>query len=84
MPRLSRGKGVKLINVPAKRYLEGQEKVIDAVVFREGDSLRIYAGKQHMRLKSADLEHFAGARAQRGRTLPKGYRRPDAIDAESQ
>ncbi len=84
MPRLSRGKGVKLINVPAKRYLEGQEKVIDAVVFREGDSLRIYAGKQHMRLKPADLEHFAGARAQRGRTLPKGYRRPDAIDAESQ
>jgi topoisomerase-4 subunit A len=80
MPRLSRGKGVKLINIPTARYRAQEERLVDAVVFREGDVLKIHAGKQHMRLKPADIDVYLGARAQRGRALPKGYRRPEAIN----
>jgi len=49
-------------------------------VFREGDALRLYAGKQSMRLKPSDIDTFAGSRAQRGRALPRGYQRPTAIE----
>ena len=80
MPRLSRGKGVKLINIPTARYRAQEERLVDAVVFREGDVLKIHAGKQHMRLKAADIDVYLGARAQRGRALPKGYRRPETIN----
>jgi len=80
MPRLSRGKGVKLINIPTARYRAQEERLVAAVVFREGDVLKIHAGKQHMRLKPADIDVYLGARAQRGRALPKGYRRPEAIN----
>ena len=33
-----------------------------------------------MRLKPADIDVYLGERAQRGRALPKGYRRPEAIN----
>ena len=48
MPRLSRGKGVKLINIPTARYRAQEERLVAVVVFREGDVLKIHAGKQHM------------------------------------
>ena len=80
LPLLSRGKGVKLVNIPASRYKSGEEKLVGIAVFREGDSLQLYAGKQHMRLKPSDVENFIGARAQRGRALPRGYKRPTAIE----
>ena len=80
MPRLSRGKGVKLINIPTARYRAQEEWLVAAVVFQEGDVLKIHAGKQHMRLKPADIDVYLGERAQRGRALPKGYRRPEAIN----
>ena len=84
MPVLAKGKGVKIINVPAARYRSGEEKVISVVVFQEGQRLRIHSGRQHMKLKPSDFEHYVGARAQRGRALPRGYRQPSAIEAGDQ
>ena len=84
MPVLAKGKGVKIINVPVARYRSGEEKVISVVVFQEGQRLRIHSGRQHMKLKPSDFEHYVGARAQRGRALPRGYRQPSAIEAGSQ
>jgi topoisomerase-4 subunit A len=54
------------------------------VVFQEGQRLRIHSGRQHMKLKPSDFEHYVGARAQRGRALPRGYRQPSAIEAGNQ
>ncbi|XXK21387.1 DNA topoisomerase IV subunit A [Arenicellales bacterium nBUS_48] len=80
LPQLNRGKGVKLINIPAARHKAGDEKLQSVAVFREGDSLRLFAGKQHMRLKPKDIDTFVGSRAQRGRALPRGYKRATAVD----
>ena len=77
---LPKGKGVKLINIPGPRHKAGEEKLVGVAVFREGDALRLYAGKQNMRLKPSDIDTFAGSRAQRGRALPRGYQRPTAIE----
>ena len=80
LPQLNRGKGVKLINIPAARHKAGDEKLQSVAVFREGDSLRLFAGKQHMRLKPKDIDTFVGTRAQRGRALPRGYKRATGVE----
>ena len=80
LPLLPKGKGVKLINIPGPRHKAGEEKLTAVAVFREGDALRLFAGKQNMRLKPSDIDTFAGSRAQRGRVLPRGYQRPTAIE----
>ena len=83
LPRMARGKGVKLMNIPTAKYKAGQEKIVDLVVFREGEHLRLTAGRQHMTLKPADFEPYVGSRAQRGRVLPRGYKRPERIEVET-
>ena len=82
LPRLAKGKGVKLMNVPSPKYRSGEEKIADLVAFQKGDRLRVWAGRQHMKLKPSDFELYIGNRAQRGRVLPRGYRRPDAIEID--
>jgi topoisomerase-4 subunit A len=83
LPRMARGKGVKLMNIPKVKYRAGEEKIADLAVFQEGDQLTVIAGRQHMRLKPRDLEVYIGSRAQRGRVLPRGYKRPERIKVES-
>ena len=51
LPQMARGKGVKLMNIPAAKYKSGHEKIVDLVVFQDGDQLRLTAGRQHMTLK---------------------------------
>ena len=82
LPVMSKGKGVKIINVPTARYKSGEEKLVAVVVFREGDKLRLYSGKQHMKLKPADIDLYLGSRAQRGGNLPRGYRQPTALEID--
>ena len=49
------------------------------MVFKDGQKLLVHAGKRYRRLKSAEMDDYWGARAQRGRLLPKGYRQVDKI-----
>ena len=83
LTRLSRGKGIKLINIPGTKYKDGEERVTGLAVFREGEHLRIASGKRHLNLKPADFDTYVGSRSKRGRFLPKGFRRPHAIEALS-
>ena len=82
LPQMARGKGVKLMNIPAAKYKSGHEKIADLAVFQDGDQLRLTAGRQHMTLKPTDFEAYVGSRAQRGRVLPRGYKRPERIEVE--
>lgn len=85
MPRRSKGKGLKLINIPKSKYRENhedrEERVVDLAVFREGERLHIASGKRHLNLKPADFDNYVGSRSQRGRFLPKGFRQPYSIAA---
>jgi len=44
-------------------------------------SVTIHAGKRHITLKGADLEHYIGERGRRGRKLPRGFQKVDALTA---
>jgi len=82
LPQLARGKGVKLINIPKAKYQEG-ERVLGLAVFRKGEFLRINSGKRPLNIGRAEFENYTGARATRGRVLPRGFRQVKSIVAMS-
>ena len=73
---------MKLLNITTTKYKSGEEKLADVAVFKRGDQLRITAGRQHMNLKSSDMDNYIGSRAQRGRMLPRGYKNAEKIEAD--
>ncbi|HEV8241612.1 MAG TPA: DNA topoisomerase IV subunit A [Thermoanaerobaculia bacterium] len=82
LPQMPRGKGVKLLNIPAKR--QGQERLVAPVVLAPGATLRVHSGKRFYQIKKSDLEHFQGARAQRGGRLPRGFQNVTALEVVGQ
>lgn len=82
LPQLSRGKGVKLINIPKKAYAGG-ERALGVAVFREGEFLRITSGKRALNIGRAEFDAYVGERAKRGRFLPRGFRNAQSIEARA-
>ncbi len=79
LPELAKGKGNKLINVPTAAFKAGEEQMIAAVVLSEDQELVVRAGQRHLRLKHKDLDNYMGERARRGRKLPRGFQKVDAL-----
>ncbi len=82
LPQLSRGKGNKIINIPAKRLKSGQERVVSVAVIGPENKLVVYSGQRHMRLGYHELEQYEGSRGKRGSLLPRGYRKVDKLAVE--
>jgi topoisomerase-4 subunit A len=79
LPGLAKGKGVKLINIPTKKYKEGAEKMIAATVVPEEGNLQIVTATRTMTLKWNDLDDYYGDRALRGSLLPQGWRKVERL-----
>lgn len=75
LPRLTKGKGNKLMNLLAS---EGEE-VMSVLPLRIGEKLTVHAGARHMTLTMKDLEHYQGERGRRGQKLPRGFQKVDGI-----
>lgn len=82
VPELARGKGNKLINIPRNAAQAG-ECVVGAVALGEQDRLIVRAGARHLALRRRDLEAYLGERGRRGRKLPRGFQRVDALEAQA-
>ena len=82
VPRLNRGKGVKIQNVNTKKLVSREEFVVSITSVPAGGSLVIHAGKRHLTLKAADLETYVGDRGRKGTKLPRGLQRVDRLSAE--
>ncbi len=81
LPELARGKGNKILGIPSAKYKSGDERMIGVAVLAADESLQIFSGKRRMQLKPAELEHYFGSRGQRGRLLPRGWRKVERIRA---
>ncbi len=79
LPRLGRGKGIKIINIPKARVAERVEFMAHLCVFSEVDTVILTSGKRKMSLGIKDLEHYQGERARRGLKLPRGFQRVDTV-----
>lgn len=81
LPQIARGKGNKLIGIPAQRVRERQEIVVGLTVVPAGTKLRVVAGKSSKVLSGEQLEPFRAARGKRGTLLPRGLRRAERLEA---
>lgn len=82
LPELSRGKGNKIISMPANKSETHPEHLVAIVVLSPQQSLLIHSGKKALELKPKDLKHYQGERARRGYLLPRGVRRVDALSVK--
>jgi topoisomerase-4 subunit A len=83
MPALARGRGNKLFGIEAKKFAKGEEAVVAAVVLPQGAPLKVLSGKRTMTLKSRDMQEYEGERARRGKMLPRGWRKVDALAVDA-
>ncbi len=80
LPEMARGKGNKIIGIPAKRVVEREEFVVALAVVPQGQSLTAHAGKRYIVLKAGDLDSYQGERGRRGSKLPRGFQRVDRVE----
>lgn len=82
LPSLGKGKGNKLMSIPAAKAQSREEYVKVLSIVPDGASLKISAGKRNMTLTFDDLTHYQGERGRRGNKLPRGLQRVDSIEVE--
>ena len=80
LPKLGRGKGNKIISIPSARAADRVELMTQLAILNDSDSLTLYAGRRHVTLKPADLEHYNGERGRRGNKLPRGFQKVDSVE----
>ncbi|MCK5639601.1 MAG: DNA topoisomerase IV subunit A, partial [Gammaproteobacteria bacterium] len=79
LPKLAKGKGNKIIGIPSAKVATREEFVLDILVVPKGESISAIAGKRHINLSPADLQHYRGERGRRGNKLPRGFQRVDGL-----
>ena len=82
LPQMSRGKGIKIINIPSAKLKSREEFVAAIDCIQDGEKLTVFAGKKHKTMKAAEVDEFAGERGRRGRKLPRGYQKVDSLQVE--
>ena len=83
LPQMPRGKGVKLVQIPAAKLKTGEETLKAVAVVGEGRSVRLVAGSRHFTLKPRDLDAYRAERGKRGGRLPRGFQRVEALEIVS-
>jgi topoisomerase-4 subunit A len=81
LPALERGKGNKLIGLPAGKRGQPRPTAVAVAAVPQGGSLVVYSGKRTLTLKPSDLDRYAAERGRRGAALPRGFQRVDALGA---
>lgn len=84
LPQLSKGKGNKIISIPALRAQTREEYMVAIATVPADATVTLLAGKRKLTLKPADIEHYRGERGRRGNKLPRGLQRVDAVRIEPQ
>ena len=79
VPALARGKGQRLLGIPPKALREDGERVVALAALGEKDKLVAHAGARHLTLRFRELANYIGARAGRGRMLPRGFQKVDRL-----
>ncbi len=80
LPSLARGKGSKIVHIPAKKAAAREELLTHLAVFSPGSHLVVHAGRQHFTLKPGNIADFQGERGRRGRALPRGFQKVERLE----
>lgn len=72
LPVLSKGKGNKIVTIPAANAKDRSELLIKLLLISGQASLEFHSGKRKLTLKPEDLQKFRAERGRKGSTLPRG------------
>ena len=78
-PVMSKGKGIKFINIPSAKLKANEETVQHVVLVQDGEAITLECGKKHKKMPAAEVDEYAAERGRRGLKLPRGYRSVDQI-----
>ncbi|ANJ66201.1 DNA topoisomerase IV subunit A [Halothiobacillus diazotrophicus] len=73
IPVLGKGKGNKLLS--GKAGIE----IVAVCALKDGEWLKVQSGARSVTLRGTDFDNYRGARASRGRLLPRGFQRVDGL-----
>jgi len=82
LPQMPKGKGIKIINIPAAKLKSGEESATAITVMGESDNLYVRAKDSTKVMKAKDMEPYVGERGQRGKKLPLKLRDVDVLRKE--
>lgn len=71
LPALSKGKGNKIVTIPAANAKERSELLVRLLLISDQASLEFHSGKRKIVLKPEDLQKFRAERGRKGSTLPR-------------
>ena len=83
LPAIAKGKGNKIIQIPAKRARERQELLTHLCLIPAEGTLTIFAGKRFFKLTAGNLSQYVGERGRRGKKLPRGFQNVDRLESEA-
>ena len=72
LPALSKGKGNKIVTIPAANAKERSELLVKLLLISDQASLEFHSGKRKIVLKPEDLQKFRAERGRKGSILPRG------------
>ncbi len=72
LPALSKGKGNKIISIPAANAKARSELLVKLFLISEQASLEFHSGTRKITLKPEDLQKFRAERGRKGSQLPRG------------
>ncbi len=78
-PLMTKGKGIKFINIPAAKLKSADEAVKHVFLVQDGEAVTLYCGKKHKTMKGDEVDDYVGERGRRGLKLPRGYRAVDQV-----
>jgi len=81
VPAQAKGKGVKLISIPAKAWAEG-ERLLAPVVLPPQGKLLVHTERSYTRLRGDALLQHVGERARRGIKVSKNYQKIRRLEVE--
>ncbi len=82
IPLMARGKGSRILGIPAKKFSSGEERMVALASVPEKGKLTVYAGKRHTTLRRQELEEYWSERGKRGARLPRGFQKVDGVEVD--
>lgn len=83
LPHLSKGKGNKIIAMPAANATADSDKLAWLLLLPVNSVIVLHAGKRKLTLQDAELRKYLAERGRRGTLLPRGLQRIDRVDIEA-
>lgn len=82
MPALAKGKGNKIIAIPAAEVAKREDYIAHARLISPGAIVTLHVGKRKLTLHPQDLAKYTAERGRRGTLLPRGVQPVEKIEVK--